>query len=98
MSSFCVMSFNTTDVVFLNLSFSITGVFLLLVILANLSLLCAEASAKTKDGVQCAFEELVEKILQTPGLWESEHPGQKLQLNAQQQAGDRACGGYCSIP
>lgn len=69
-----------------------------LVVLANLSLLCAEASAKTKDGVQCAFEELVEKILQTPGLWESECSGQKLQLNAQQQAGGRACGGYCSIP
>ncbi|KAJ3656070.1 hypothetical protein Zmor_015172 [Zophobas morio] len=30
-----------------------------------------EASAKTRDGVQCAFEELVHKIIQTPGLWES---------------------------
>lgn len=30
-----------------------------------------EASAKTKEGVQCAFEELVEKIVQTPGLWEA---------------------------
>jgi len=26
-------------------------------------------SAKTKDGVQEAFEELVHKILQTPGLY-----------------------------
>ena len=26
-----------------------------------------EASAKTREGVQCAFEELVEKIIQTPG-------------------------------
>ncbi len=26
-----------------------------------------EASAKTKEGVQCAFEELVEKVIQTPG-------------------------------
>ena len=41
-----------------------------------LSPLClSEASAKTRDGVQCSFEELVEKILQTPGLWESEGRG-----------------------
>lgn len=35
------------------------------------SMLFIEASAKTKEGVQIAFEELVEKILQTPGLWEN---------------------------
>ncbi|MEQ2181332.1 Ras- protein Rab-18 [Goodea atripinnis] len=57
-----------------------------------------QASAKTKDGVQCAFEELVEKILQTPGLWESDNQGQKVQLGHQEQGRGRACGGYCSIP
>ncbi|MEQ2209794.1 Ras- protein Rab-18 [Xenoophorus captivus] len=57
-----------------------------------------KASAKTKDGVQCAFEELVEKILQTPGLWESDNQGQKVQLGHQEQGRGRACGGYCSIP
>ncbi|XP_054270563.1 ras-related protein Rab-18A-like [Macrosteles quadrilineatus] len=30
-----------------------------------------ESSVKTKDGVQCCFEELVQKIIQTPGLWET---------------------------
>ncbi|XP_012271051.1 ras-related protein Rab-18-B [Orussus abietinus] len=29
-----------------------------------------ESSAKTADGIQCCFEELVQKIIQTPGLWE----------------------------
>ncbi|KAF6026927.1 RAB18 [Bugula neritina] len=38
-------------------------------------MLFIEASAKTKEGVQTAFEELVEKILQTPGLWESNSRG-----------------------
>lgn len=37
------------------------------------SMLFIEASAKTRDGVQLAFEELVEKVIQTPGLWEA-HP------------------------
>lgn len=37
-----------------------------------------EASAKTKEGVQCAFEELIEKIIQTPGLWESDRPAFRL--------------------
>ena len=33
--------------------------------------LILQASAKTKEGVSVAFEELVEKIIQTPGLWEA---------------------------
>lgn len=36
------------------------------------SMLFIEASAKSKEGVQCAFEELVQKVIQTPGLWESD--------------------------
>lgn len=64
------------------------------------SFLYTEASAKTKDGVQCAFEELVEKILQTPGLWESDQQGHRVRLGHQEQGGSGggACGGYCSIP
>ncbi|XP_076300316.1 ras-related protein Rab-18-B [Lasioglossum baleicum] len=29
-----------------------------------------ESSAKTADGIRCSFEELVQKIIQTPGLWD----------------------------
>ncbi|KAL3095453.1 hypothetical protein niasHS_007552 [Heterodera schachtii] len=43
-------------------------------------MLFIEASAKTREGVQCAFEELVEKILQTPGLWESNFGRRELHL------------------
>ncbi|RNA29835.1 ras-related Rab-18 [Brachionus plicatilis] len=39
------------------------------------SMLFIEASAKTKEGVEIAFDELVEKILQTPGLWENRSNG-----------------------
>jgi len=35
-------------------------------------MLFIEASAKSSVGVQCAFDELVQKIIQTPGLWESD--------------------------
>lgn len=60
------------------------------------SMLFIEASAKTRDGVQCAFEELVEKILQTPGLWESTHKTRGVQLSELSQT-DGGCGAYCSL-
>lgn len=56
------------------------------------AMLFIEASAKTKDGVQCAFEELVEKIIQTPGLWDKD--GQKgggVSMTAQGSEQQGAC-------
>uniref|UniRef100_A0A8C5V9I6 Ras-related protein Rab-18 n=1 Tax=Microcebus murinus TaxID=30608 RepID=A0A8C5V9I6_MICMU len=62
------------------------------------SMLFIEASAKTCDGVQCAFEELVEKIIQTPGLWESENQNKGVKLSHREEgSGGGACGGYCSV-
>uniref|UniRef100_A0ABI7XRI0 RAB18, member RAS oncogene family n=5 Tax=Feliformia TaxID=379583 RepID=A0ABI7XRI0_FELCA len=62
------------------------------------SMLFIEASAKTCDGVQCAFEELVEKIIQTPGLWESENQNKGVKLiHREEGPGGGACGGYCSM-
>ncbi|KAK7500839.1 hypothetical protein BaRGS_00008083 [Batillaria attramentaria] len=56
-------------------------------------MLFIEASAKTKEGVQCSFEELVEKILQTPGLWETS--GRGLRVDAQN--GPVASNCYCVV-
>ncbi|XP_072028848.1 ras-related protein Rab-18-like [Amphiura filiformis] len=62
------------------------------------SMLFIECSAKTKDGVQCAFEELVEKIIQTPGLWESDSQQRGgVTLSDQAGAAIGGCGGYCSL-
>lgn len=64
------------------------------------SMLFIEASAKTKDGVECAFEELVEKVLQTPGLWEKENSKGSIGLgigNTQENNGMGSCYGSCTL-
>ncbi|XP_077978419.1 ras-related protein Rab-18-like [Glandiceps talaboti] len=55
-----------------------------------------EASAKTREGVQVAFEELVEKIIQTPGLWENDSRGMSLS-DRMNQPGSSSCSAYCSL-
>ncbi|XP_067006162.1 ras-related protein Rab-18-B [Anabrus simplex] len=55
-----------------------------------------ESSAKTKDGVQCAFEELVQKIIQMPGLWEVH--GDAIHVTAEEAAVVPSCVGWkCSL-
>ncbi|XP_015116937.1 ras-related protein Rab-18-B isoform X1 [Diachasma alloeum] len=72
-----------------------------------------ESSAKTDDGVKCCFEELVQKIIQTPGLWEHtrsrtmhspggngprQRPGKRgLQLTDDYVPQDPASNCYCSL-
>lgn len=54
-----------------------------------------EASAKTKHGVQSAFEELVHKIIQTPGLWESYNDN--IQVGNKDHPQQSGCASYCSL-
>ncbi|XP_065839865.1 ras-related protein Rab-18-like isoform X2 [Oscarella lobularis] len=63
------------------------------------AMLFIEASAKTRDGVQTAFEELVEKIIETPGLWETNSKQQKQQSGvdlSSNSSGSSYCS-YCSV-
>jgi len=52
-----------------------------------------ECSAKTRIGIQQAFEELVQKILDTPTLWQK--PATPTQLNIGQNSADQSLCGYC---
>ncbi|NXY49051.1 RB18B protein, partial [Ceuthmochares aereus] len=62
------------------------------------SLLFIETSAKTQDGVQLAFEELVIKILQTPDLWDKGTEKQGVELTGFSAQRDKSlCGGYCPL-
>ncbi|XP_062994594.1 ras-related protein Rab-18-B-like isoform X2 [Elgaria multicarinata webbii] len=60
------------------------------------SMLFVEASAKMKDGVQNAFEEVVLRILQTPELWNIRREGVKLAESRALKEPD-ACNAYCSV-
>ncbi|KAJ8970290.1 hypothetical protein NQ317_019686 [Molorchus minor] len=55
-----------------------------------------EASAKTRDGVERAFEELVHKIIQTPGLWES-YAGDQIHIGEKDHIPQSSCSSYCSL-
>ncbi|NXK93446.1 RB18B protein, partial [Formicarius rufipectus] len=62
------------------------------------SLLFIETSAKTQDGVQHAFEELVIKMLQTPSLWDKSAEKQGVQLmESSAQQHKSLCGAFCPL-
>ena len=55
-------------------------------------MLFIEASAKNRENVACAFEELVEKIIQTPKLWERDAAGFQVNSPASSDADQGWCG------
>ena len=60
------------------------------------STLFIEASARTSEGVRTAFEELVQKILETPGLWEATSRRTNIRLDqANGSQGQNWCQGWC---
>ncbi|XP_042742856.1 ras-related protein Rab-18-B-like [Lagopus leucura] len=61
------------------------------------SLLFIETSAKTEDGVQHAFEELVIKILQTPNLLDKSTEKKRVQLKESSQQEKSVCTAYCPL-
>ncbi|NXW95326.1 RB18B protein, partial [Alopecoenas beccarii] len=62
------------------------------------SLLFIETSAKTRDGVQCAFEELAAKILETPGLCDKNAEKGRIQLMESSVQRDKSlCGAFCPL-
>ena len=54
-------------------------------------------SAKTRDGVQEAFQELVHKVLQTPSLYTAEDKRDTLDPLAPPPASDNWCSGSCTV-
>lgn len=60
-------------------------------------LFCIEASAKMRDGVQEAFEEVVARILQTPELWHVKREEVKLAENHGLKEAEACSGAYCSL-
>lgn len=72
------------------------------------NMLFIEASAKTQDGINQAFEEVLQKILESPALLENEKDGtsggsssgasatMRLDRDNGQQRQGGSCGGFCA--
>ncbi|CAH0674153.1 unnamed protein product [Spodoptera exigua] len=63
-------------------------------------MLFIESSAKTQEGISLAFEELVQKIIETPGLWESGGSSSNIRIShdERRQQEESSCYDYtCTI-
>ncbi|KPJ11964.1 Ras-related protein Rab-18 [Papilio machaon] len=62
-------------------------------------MLFIESSAKTQEGINLAFEELVQKIIETPGLWESKGSSSNIRVsNEDGRQQETSCYDYtCTI-
>ncbi|XP_026731662.1 ras-related protein Rab-18A [Trichoplusia ni] len=63
-------------------------------------MLFIESSAKTQEGISLAFEELVQKIIETPGLWETEGSSSNIRISNEErrQQQESSCYDYtCTI-
>ncbi|KAI8420640.1 hypothetical protein MSG28_007884 [Choristoneura fumiferana] len=62
-------------------------------------MLFIESSAKTQEGISLAFEELVQKIIETPGLWESNPSSSNIRIgNEERREEQSSCYDYtCTI-
>ncbi|XP_075976067.1 RAS oncogene family member Rab18 [Anticarsia gemmatalis] len=48
-------------------------------------MLFIESSAKTQEGINLAFEELVQKIIETPGLWETGGSSSNIRITSEER-------------
>ncbi|XP_026333547.1 ras-related protein Rab-18 [Hyposmocoma kahamanoa] len=62
-------------------------------------MLFIESSAKTQEGITLAFEELVQKIIETPGLWDTVASSSNIRIsNEERRQQESSCYDYtCSI-
>lgn len=61
-------------------------------------MLFIESSAKTQEGISLAFEELVQKIIETPGLWETGGTSSNIRIsNEERKREESSCYDYSCI-
>lgn len=60
-------------------------------------MLFIESSAKTQEGINLAFEELVQKIIETPGLWESTGSSSNIRISNDERREREEYSCFCTI-